>query len=256
MVIDPVFDRRISLRRRWKHVVFLFLRIFILPLARVLMRLKTLGTQNIPRRGGAVIVANHLHNADPILIYIATTRPIFFMTKIAIWNHRIPRWVATHAGAFPVNRDRVDREAIRTAVAHLSDGFLVGIFPEGTRATTGGLIKPEAGASLIAVRAGAPIIACGIVGASDLPFNGAKQQKRRRLYPKVAVRFGEPFRLDAHAADGSRYHLNELTDAMMIEVARLLPESMRGVYAERAEQPHPAVRRDAIAFTGLPTEEG
>jgi 1-acyl-sn-glycerol-3-phosphate acyltransferase len=250
MVIDPVFDRRMSLRRRWKHVIFLYLRIFILPLARVLMRFKTLGTQHIPRRGGAVIVANHNHNADPILIYIATTRPIFFMTKVAIWKYPIPRWVASQAGAFPVRRDRVDREAIRTAVAHLSDGFLVGIFPEGTRSTTGGLIKPEAGASMIAVRAGAPIIPCGIVGASDLPFNGAKQEKRQRLYPKVTVRFGEPFRLDAHGPDGTRYHLDELTDAMMIEVARLLPESMRGVYAERAGQSHPAVCRDALIFTG------
>jgi hypothetical protein len=123
MAIDPVFDRRMSLRRRWKHVIFLSLRIFILPLSRVLMRLKTIGTQHIPRRGGAVIVANHNHNADPILIYIATIRPIFFMTKVAIWNYAIPRWVATQAGAFPVDRDRVDRDAIRTAVTHLTDGF-------------------------------------------------------------------------------------------------------------------------------------
>jgi hypothetical protein len=42
---------------------------------------------------------------------------------------------------------------------------------------------------------------------------------------------------------------------MMIEVARLLPESMRGVYAERAGQSHPAVRRDAIRYTGLPDGE-
>jgi 1-acyl-sn-glycerol-3-phosphate acyltransferase len=255
MAIEPVFDRRMSLKRRWKHVIFLSLRIFILPLSRVLMRLKTIGTHHIPRRGGAVIVANHNHNADPILIYIATVRPIFFMTKIAIWKYPIPRWVASQAGAFPVDRERVDREAIRTAVGHLSDGLLVGIFPEGTRSTTGGLIKPEAGASMIAVRAGAPIIPCAIVGASDLPFNGAKQEPRKRLYPKVAVRFGEPFRLDSHAPDGSRFHLDELTDAMMIEVARLLPASMRGVYAERAGVSHPAVRRDAIRFTGLPDAE-
>lgn len=255
MVIDPVLDRRLSFRRRWKHVIFLTLRMFFLPLARIVFRFRTIGTQHIPRKGGALIVANHLHNADPILVYIATTRPIFFMTKVAVWNYPIPRWVATHAGAFPVRRDRVDREAIRTAVNHLADGLLVGIFPEGTRSATGGLMEPEAGASLIAVRANAPIIPCAVVGVSDLPFNGSKQQPRQRLYPKIAVRFGEPFRLAAFAADGTRFRLEDLTDAMMIEVARLLPESARGVYAERVARSHPAVRRDCIQFTGPPNGE-
>ena len=252
MVVDPLFERRHSFRRRWKHAIFLVLRVFILPLARVLFRLKTVGTDNIPRRGGAVIVSNHIHNADPILIYIATTRPIFFMTKADVWKYPIPRWVAAHAGAFPVRRDRVDRDAIRTAGANLAEGFLVGVFPEGTRSTTGGVIDPEPGASLIAVHNQAPVIPCAVIGASDLPFNGSKQQPRRRLYPKVSVRFGEPFRLETHTPDGGRYSRAELTDAMMIEVVRLLPPAMRGIYAERAACSHPAVRRDGITFTGLP----
>jgi 1-acyl-sn-glycerol-3-phosphate acyltransferase len=252
MVVDPLFDRRHSLRRRLKHAMFLFLRILILPTARVLFRFKTIGTKNIPRQGGAVIVANHLHNADPILIYIATTRPIFFMTKADVWKYPIPRWAAAHAGAFPVRRDRVDRDAIRTAGANLAEGFLVGVFPEGTRSTTGGMTEPEPGASLIAVHNRAPVIPCAVIGASDLPFNGSKQQPRQRLYPKVSVSFGEPFWLETHTPDGGRYSRADLTDAMMIEIARLLPPALRGIYAERSACSHPAVSRENIQFTGLP----
>jgi 1-acyl-sn-glycerol-3-phosphate acyltransferase len=255
VVVDPLFDRRHSFRRRWKHAIFLIARIFILPTARVLMRFRTIGTQNLPRQGGAVVVANHIHNSDPILIYIATTRPIFFMTKAEVWKYPIPRWVAAHAGAFPVRRDRVDREAIRTAADNLAEGFLVGVFPEGTLSTTGGLIQPEPGASLNAVQANAPVIPCALIGSSDLPFNGGKQQRRQRLWPKVTVRFGEPFHLATHAPDGSKYSFPELTDAMMIEIARLLPTSLRGIYADRAACSHPAVRRGNIQFTGMPDDQ-
>ena len=44
--------------------------------------------------------------------------------------------------------------------------------------------------------------------------------------------------------------MEDLTDAMMIEIARMLPEQYRGIYADRCAEPHPAVRRDTIVFTG------
>ena len=60
----------------------------------------------------------------------------------------------------------------------------------------------------------------------------------------------EPFVLEHVAADGTKRSLDDLTDAMMIEIARMLPEPYRGIYADRCDQPHPAVSRDSIQFTG------
>ena len=215
------------------------------------MRLKVHGLGNVPTQGGALVIANHVHNSDPILILAASNRPILWMAKREVWSVPIVRWFASQAGAFPVERGTYDRGAIRTAIETINEGLLVGMFPEGTRSSTGGLREPFAGASLVALRADAPIIPCVIVGSSDLPFNGRKQRKRRRWYPKVEIRFGAAFKLNPRGRDGKRFTMSELTDAMMVEIARLLPDDMRGLYesVDRGTDSL-AICRENIQFPG------
>ncbi len=224
-----------------------------MPALRLTFRLKIHGLKNVPKRGGALVIANHVHNADPILILSASPRPVLWMAKEEVWSLPVLRWIATQAGAFPVQRGTFDKGAIRNAVAMLQEGLLVGMFPEGTRSTTGGLREPFPGASLVALRSGAPIIPCVILGTEDLPLNGKKQRARtsRRRYPRVEVFFGEPFRLQARSMDGKRYSMSELTDAMMIELARLLPDEKRGIYSgAKSQHTHPAISRCALIFPG------
>lgn len=249
-MIEPVFDRTLTLRRRVKHIPFLILKVIVVPTLRVALRFKIHGSANVPKHGGALIVGNHIHNSDPLLMLSASPRPILWMAKAEIWGVRVVPWFANVAGAFPVERGKADRKAIKQALEILNEGLLVGMFPEGTRTVTGGLKEPFPGVSLVAVRSGAPVIPCVIVGSDALPVNGDKPRRRAGRWPRVEVAFGAPFHLKTHADDGRRYRLEELTDAMMIEIARMLPEQMRGIYRERAAESHPAVRRDEIRFTG------
>lgn len=245
-MIDPVLDRRLSRRRRWKHAVWLFARFFVMPGLFVTLRMRSHGTQNMPRAGGVILIANHVDFFDPVLIEAATPRPVLWMAKSEVFDYPVLRWFARQAGAFPVERGKPDRSALRHAEGLLAEGLVVGMFPEGTRSRIGGLQEPYSGASLLAVRTNAPIVPCAIVGSDGLPLSGFKPHKRRR-YPRVDVLFGEPFMLEHNAADGTRLRLEELTDAMMIEIARLLPAPYRGIYAAQCDRPHPAVR-------GLPAE--
>lgn len=250
-MLRPLFNRRLSFRRRWKHLFFVALRIFVLPSLRVALRFKVHGLSNIPHAGGALVIGNHVHNSDPILVLSATNRPILWMAKEEVWDLPVLRWFATQAGAFPVQRGSFDRNAIRTAIDTIHEGLLVGMYPEGTRSVTGGLKEPFPGASLVALRSKAPVIPCVIVGSDDLPLNGVKQRSRQRRYPRVEVWFGPPFVLRPRGEDGQRFSMSELTDAMMIELARLLPPAMRGIYADRdLSTSHPAVLRDKIEFPG------
>lgn len=249
-MIEPVFDRTLTFRRRWKHIPFLILKVIVVPTLRVLLRFKIHGSANVPKHGGALIVGNHIHNSDPILMLSASPRPILWMAKSEVWTVPVIPWFANVAGAFPVERGKADRKAIKQALGILNEGLLVGMYPEGTRTVTGGLKEPFPGVSLVAIRSGAPVIPCVIVGSDSLPLNGGKPRRRAGRWPRVEVAFGPPFHLDTHDADGRRYHVDELTDAMMIEIARMLPEQMRGIYRKRAVASHPAVRRDAIRFTG------
>ncbi|MEX1158028.1 MAG: lysophospholipid acyltransferase family protein [Thermomicrobiales bacterium] len=253
-MIEPILDTNLNFPRRLKHAGFVSARWFVLPGLRVVLRMRVFGLDNVPKRGGAMIISNHLGWFDPVLLVAASPRPILWMAKAEFIKYPFLRWFAFQAGAFPVRRGRVDRHALRHAQQLLDDGMLVGMFPEGTRSRTGGMIEPFGGASLIALRANAPIIPCALVGTERLPLSGFKPAGRR--YPKVTALFGEPFTLEHVAPDGTKRSLDDLTDAMMIEVARMLPERYRGIYAGRSDTPHPAVRRDSIAFTGLSDVEG
>ncbi|MCO5177055.1 MAG: 1-acyl-sn-glycerol-3-phosphate acyltransferase [Thermomicrobiales bacterium] len=243
-MIDPIFNKEFSLRRRWKHFMFLMSRGVLLPVLRVTLRLRVAGVANIPKRGGAIVICNHLGWFDPPILDAACPRPILFMAKEEFMNYPILRWFAKQSGAFPVRRGTADRKALQHAQNLIADGLFVGMFPEGTRSKTGSLQRAFTGASLVVVRSNALVIPCIMVGTEDLPMSGTKERKRRRFWPKVRVVYGEPFRLASRMPSGERYSLDELTDAMMIEIARMLPPQYRGVYADLATQSHPAVTRE------------
>ncbi|MFN3336921.1 MAG: lysophospholipid acyltransferase family protein, partial [Thermomicrobium sp.] len=122
---------RLSRRRKIKTLIFLTARLFVVPLLRLLIRFRIEGLQNVPQRGPAIVAANHLHNADPVLIIAALTRPVLFMAKKELFAVPVVRWFVRQSGAFPVDRGKPDRQALRHAERLLHEGMLVGIFPEG-----------------------------------------------------------------------------------------------------------------------------
>jgi 1-acyl-sn-glycerol-3-phosphate acyltransferase len=137
-------------------------------------------------------------------------------------------------GAVRVEGRGTDAAALRRAMDALERGVGVVVFPEGERSRTGGLMKGQPGAALLANRAHAPIVPVAITGTERvswpwvllLPFLG----------PAVDVCFGEPFtlapakELDTAAAAGARTG----TDAVMRHIALLLPPEYRGEYRESA----------------------
>jgi len=55
--------------------------------------------------------------------------------------------------------------------------------------------------------------------------------RKYRRTPMV-LKAGAPFRLKAQSSNPDKLMRRELTDAIMYEIARLLPEEYRGKYAE------------------------
>lgn len=226
-------DYRRGTLRGWPRVV---VRRLLLLALRPFLQLTIEGLENVPASGPLLVVANHAHNADPILLEMAITRPLHFMAKQELFRNPLLAWGLRRAGAFPVDRGRPDRAAIRHAEALLAQGIAVGMFPEGTRSKSGKLQPAFPGAGLIAVRSGAPILPATIVGterpslrlANTASKTGAGGTVQRRH--QVTIRFGVPFALPT-ATDGSRINAAVATELMMTELARLLPAAYRGVYA-------------------------
>ncbi len=213
---------------------FTAMRAVLVVLCRILLRMKVHGLNNVPPDGPLIVVSNHLHNADPLLVCVACPRLLHFMAKKELMTVPLIGRIIRFGGGFPVDRGKADREALRMADRRLKLGIAVGMFPEGTRSRSRTIERALPGAGLIALRGNAPIIPVAIVGSERLPFNGAKQYKAQRNRPQrergVTITFGEPFRLEPKP-DGTRLSPDEAIDLAMRAVAELLPEEYRGIYA-------------------------
>ncbi|HET8523672.1 MAG TPA: lysophospholipid acyltransferase family protein [Thermomicrobiales bacterium] len=245
----PTSDiERYTLRGRPRRIV----RGILYALFWVLIGFRIKHVDRAPATGPVIVVSNHLHNADPILTEIAFPRAVHYMAKKEVFRVPVVRLIVRWVGAFPVDRGKADRSAIRRASAALQHGIPVGLFPEGTRSPTRALQQAHGGAGLLALTSGAPVLPLIITGTEKLPFNGKRGRIQAQLpmpnsgHRGVRILFGEPF-LIPRQIDGRKVTSDEATEIMMIEIARMLPPDYRGVYADLVARE--TVRR-AIPWTG------
>jgi 1-acyl-sn-glycerol-3-phosphate acyltransferase len=170
-------------------------------------RLRVKGRENVPRDGGAILAANHRHAVDPEILGAAAPRPVSWMAKAELLA--IPvlgRFLETFY-VFPIHRGQSDRAALRKAQQVLSDGGMLGMFPEGTRQPGPGMGPVQPGAAMLSVMSGAPIVPAAVVGTDRIKRPG----KRMPRFPRVEVRFAEPVYPDPEAKD-RRQEIQRLTE--------------------------------------------
>jgi 1-acyl-sn-glycerol-3-phosphate acyltransferase len=185
------------------------------PVVRGLYRLRTEGQENLPEDGGYVLAANHTSNLDPwpLGMPLWPKRFLRFMAKSELYWWPL-KYVISGAGGFPVRRGERDTEAIETAVELARRGYVVAMFPHGTRQRKG-LVKkyqPKAhtGAARIALEAGVPLVPTAIAGTDRL----------LRLEP-LRVRYGTPIPLDDLGALEPTEAARVATDRLMAEIEHL-----------------------------------
>jgi len=143
------------------------------PVARLVFRYRAFGRENLPSDGGYVLAAGHLSNLDPWPLGLALwpRRFLRFMAKSELFWFPLGLLVKA-GGGFKVRRGRADAEAIETAVALAREGYVIAMFPEGTRRRKGLRKRREAqahtGAARIALSAGVPLVPAGIKGTDGL----------------------------------------------------------------------------------------
>ncbi len=205
-------------------------------LFRLLLRIDISGLEHVPPHGRVVIMMNHVHFLDPLLVSAFIRRDMGIMSKAENFVPVFGRFVKWY-GSFPVRRGEFDLAAIRTSLAYLEADRGLLMAPEGTRSKTGGLQPGYDGLALVATRADAPIIPVAIYGHE--PFVGNLRRLRRTPFHMV---IGQPFRLVNPPEEGQenthrRTQLRLMTQAAMYELARHLPPSHRGVYADLDNAP-------------------
>lgn len=163
-----------------------FLRIVITNPLRFFFRMEITGTENWPKHGPAILASNHLSNMDPPLLCLSYPGQICWMAKAELLRVPVLGWFLIKLGAFQVRRGENDREAIRRARELLAQGYVVGMFPEGTRQREGKFGEPQPGVGLLALTPGVKVIPIRIRGTGDI-FSGCRLRRA-----KVRVTVGPP----------------------------------------------------------------
>ncbi|WP_145364332.1 lysophospholipid acyltransferase family protein [Stratiformator vulcanicus] len=152
------------------------------------LRYRSKGRDNLRADEGGLVLANHQSFLDPLLIGLPLSRPVSFLARDSLF--RIPLLGPFLRATFvlPVNRDAAGSDSIRELVTRMKHGFLVGIFPEGTRTTDGAVADFKPGFVALLKRCDQPVYPIGIGGANRAMPKGAWFLRPRQ----VCVVYGEP----------------------------------------------------------------
>lgn len=204
-------------------------RLFARRLAKLLtflyLKAEVRGVENFPKRGPALVVINHLGDADAVLLAASIPTTIDGMGKIELSGHWLVGPVFRAYGVIWVHRGRPDRKAVRAALDGLSQGRFVALAPEGRQSVEGGLEQGTEGAAFLAMKSGAPIVPVAMTGTENDHVYGHMRRWKRA---PATLTVGKPFRLKEH--DDRQVMLREGTRQIMGSLAELLPESYRGKY--------------------------
>ena len=183
--------------------------------------------ERLPQKGPLILIFNHISFIEaPVFYLFMRPRRIYGIVKSEISRMPVISTIARRWGAIPIKRGASPGETFRLIGDLLSEGAVIGLAPEGTRSGDGILQEGNPGVVTLAVKNDVPVIPVAHYGTEKLWKNLVRFRRTR-----IVFRVGEPFRLVKPEKTG-KTERHALTRAMMVQLAALLPEEMRGPYGE------------------------
>ena len=190
-------------------------RLIVWTLANLFFKIRIVGAGNIPKKGGALIVSNHVSYADAILIGCATPRFIRFLMWQPLYETKWLKPFCRLFYAIPIpTHSKESLRALRNARTELEKGSLVAIFPEGEITRTSHVKPFERGVDVITrgLDSQTPVIPVyldGLWGHALSLKGGRPFATRLKLRYEVTVYVGEPIFSDSNQADVSSERLHQ-----------------------------------------------
>jgi 1-acyl-sn-glycerol-3-phosphate acyltransferase len=192
----------------------------------VFFRVRVEGRRHVPRRGPAILAANHQSFCDSLFLPLVVPRRVTYLAKAEYFDDKRIAWFFRAVGQIPIHRSggNASARALATATEVLEDGKLIALYPEGTRSTDGRVHKGRTGVARLALECGVPVIPVGIEGTDVVQPRGSRWL---RPFHTVRVSFGAPMRfespglVDAETGRTSTERLRSFTDGLMTEISQL-----------------------------------
>ncbi len=206
------------------------LRFVLWCVTNTLYRIRIVGRDNIPEKGGALFVCNHLSFADALLLIASTDRPVRFLMLKDLYENRWLKPFAKILRVIPISSEQRPRELIQslqTASDAIRNGEVVCIFAEGQITRIGQLLEFRRGFERIMKGIDAPIIPVALDGVLGSPssFEHGRMVRRfpHRLPHPVTVSFGAPLPATTPAVEVREAVQNLIADGWHFRRAKMEP---------------------------------
>ena len=186
-------------------------------LLKLMFRLKVTGKENLPRRGGCIIASNHLSYLDPLVLGAGCPRQVYFMARKTLFRNRLFAKLITSLDVFAVNEKGIGLGAIKESLKRLSEGRVVGLFPEGSRSKDGHLQAAKWGVGFLALKADVPVIPARIIGTDRALPIGAKFVR----FKPVRLYFGRSLKFEKDSPAEKQNDYSEVSRLIMEKITSL-----------------------------------
>jgi 1-acyl-sn-glycerol-3-phosphate acyltransferase len=206
------------------------------PLLRLVYRPRARGLENLPTTGSFILAANHISFVDSLFIPLVCPRGVVYLGKADYFDKARTRWFMKAANVIPVRREggSAAEAAIMAGIRALGEGYVVGIYPEGTRSPDGRLYRGKTGVARMALEAQVPVVPVSIHGSEEImPLDS----KMPRLSGRPTVTFGKPLYFDRYYdRPKDRFVLRSVTDEIMYEIMMLSGQEYVDEYASKVKK--------------------
>jgi 1-acyl-sn-glycerol-3-phosphate acyltransferase len=222
-------------------MAYFILKNFLLgPILKALFRPWVRGMENIPANGPVILASNHLSFSDSIFLPLQSRRPVVFLAKSEYFTGRglkgaLTRWFFKATGQLPIDRSggKASEASLNTGLRVLSQGQVLGIYPEGTRSPDGRLFRGRTGIARMALESKVPVIPVAMIDTEKVQPIGRRLPRIRR----IGIIVGEPLdfsRFDG--MEGDRVILRAVTDEIMYELMKLSGQEYVDTYASTLKE--------------------
>jgi 1-acyl-sn-glycerol-3-phosphate acyltransferase len=196
--------------------------------------------ENIPTTGPVILASNHLSFSDSIFLPLQSRRPVVFLAKSEYFTGNglkgaLTRWFFKSTGQLPIDRSggKASEASLNTGLKVLSQGQVLGIYPEGTRSPDGRLYRGRTGIARMVLESKAPIIPVAMIDTEKVQPIGKRLPRIRR----IGIVVGTPLdfsRFDG--MEGDRIVLRAVTDEIMYELRKLSGQEYVDAYASSVKE--------------------
>jgi 1-acyl-sn-glycerol-3-phosphate acyltransferase len=198
---------------------------------RMFVQIDTDELAQVPIKGPLLLITNHINFLEGPIVYTDLQhrheRNLTGFAKIEFWDNPITAFLFDTWETIPLRRGEADLSAIKEAVARIKAGAVFAMAPEGTRSSNAQLLRAHSGIAMLAYMSGAPILPMAGFGHENY-IDDLKHFRR----PTYHLKIGKMFGLDAGGKRVKGDIRQEIADEIMYQLAALLPEKYRGVYAD------------------------